>query len=114
MSIFCIAKSSLFVNRAPFGVPVEPDVKHTQTGRSKFFSSSFGWKESTRNPFSNFSLLSASSIISTEASVGIPSNSSEVAITRSGSTIPQIDSLSGALRRGLIPAVITPIFDAAV
>ena len=53
-------------------------------------------------------------MISVEISVGIPSNSSEVAITRSGSAISQIDFLSGALRRGLTPAVINPIFDAAI
>ncbi len=84
------------MNRAPLGVPVEPDVKHTQTGRSGFSSSFFCEKESIRRPVSNLSPLSASSIISTEVSVGIPSNNSEVAITRSGSVISQIDSLSGA------------------
>ena len=46
--------------------------------------------------------------------VGIPSDRSRVVITRSGSVISQIALRSKALRRGLTPAVTTPIFDAAI
>ena len=95
-------------------MPVEPDVKHMQTARSRFSSSFFGWKESERSPASSFSVSSVISVISTERSFGIPSDSSEVAIIRSGSVISQIDFLSEALKRGFTPAVITPIFDAAI
>ena len=102
------------MNRAPLGVPVDPDVKQTQTARSGFSSSFLGWNESERRSISNFSLFSVISIVSTEMPVGIPSDRSRVVITRSGSVISQIALRSKALRRGLTPAVTTPIFDAAI
>ncbi len=102
------------MNSAPLGVPVDPEVKHTQTGLLGSSLSTSGLNERTRIIESNFSKLSDISTVSTEISEGIPSNSSVVAITRSGSAISQIDFLSVDFKRGFMPVVIAPIFDAAI